>query len=149
MSKIRLWSYSGDHPTFYFPPALCFSCDFSVLAAGVRNAFCSFHSRKCARQFGSWKFWKIPPQKTNCLDLWKCCYWWQFWFWEYVVSPSLSCSHDRTIKVEKILKASLDLIPSPSPSVKIQIMDRKVCLRCKGKIQAIFLNRFYFTIPDP
>ena len=32
--------------------------------------------------------------------------------------------------VEKILKGSLDLIPSPS--VKIQIMDGKVCLRCKG-----------------
>jgi hypothetical protein len=30
-------------------------------------------------------------------------------------------------------KASLDLIPSPSPSVKTQIMDGKVCLRCKGK----------------
>ena len=35
------------------------------------------------------------------------------------------------IKVEKILKGSLDLIPSPS--VKIQIMVGKVCLRCKGK----------------
>ena len=30
-------------------------------------------------------------------------------------------------KVEKILKCSLDSIPSPS--LKIQIMDRKVCLR--------------------
>ena len=30
-------------------------------------------------------------------------------------------------KVEKILKGSLDLIPSPSPSVKIQIMGGKVC----------------------
>ena len=37
------------------------------------------------------------------------------------------------IKVEKILKGSLDSIPSPSPSVKIQIMGWKVCLRCKGK----------------
>ena len=36
-------------------------------------------------------------------------------------------------KVEKILKGSLDLIPSPTPSVKTQIMGRKVCLRCKGK----------------
>jgi hypothetical protein len=36
-------------------------------------------------------------------------------------------------KVEKILKGSLDLIPSPSPSVKIQIMGGKVCLICKGK----------------
>ena len=36
-------------------------------------------------------------------------------------------------KVEKILKGSLDSIPSPSPTVKIQIMGGKVCLRCKGK----------------
>ena len=36
-------------------------------------------------------------------------------------------------KVEKILKDSLDLIPSPSPSVKIQIIGGKVCMRCKGK----------------
>ena len=32
-------------------------------------------------------------------------------------------------KVEKILKGSLDTISSPSPSVKIQIMGGKVCLR--------------------
>ena len=31
------------------------------------------------------------------------------------------------------VKGCLDLIPSPSPSVKIQIMGGKVCLRCKGK----------------
>ena len=37
------------------------------------------------------------------------------------------------LKVEKILKGSLYLIQSPSPSVKIQIMGRKSCLRCKGK----------------
>ena len=37
-------------------------------------------------------------------------------------------------KVEKILKGSLDSIPSPSPSVKIQIMGGKICLRCRGKI---------------
>ena len=36
-------------------------------------------------------------------------------------------------KVEKILKGSLDSILSPSPSVKIQITGRKVCLRWKGK----------------
>jgi hypothetical protein len=32
-------------------------------------------------------------------------------------------------KVEKILKGSLDSIPSPSPSVKIQTKGGKVCLR--------------------
>ena len=36
-----------------------------------------------------------------------------------------------SIKVEKILKGSLDSISSPS--MKIQIMGEKVCLRCKGK----------------
>ena len=35
--------------------------------------------------------------------------------------------------VETMLKGSLDLIPSPSPAVKIQIMGGKVCLRWKGK----------------
>ena len=34
-------------------------------------------------------------------------------------------------KVGNILKGSLDSIPSPS--VKIQIIGSKVCLRCKGK----------------
>jgi hypothetical protein len=37
------------------------------------------------------------------------------------------------VKVENILKGSLDSIPSPSPSVKIQILGGKFCLRCKGK----------------
>ena len=37
------------------------------------------------------------------------------------------------LKVEKNLKGSLDSIPSPSPSLKIQIMGGKVCLRRKGK----------------
>ena len=36
-------------------------------------------------------------------------------------------------EVEKILKGNLDLIPSPLPLVKIQIMDGKVSLRCKAK----------------
>ena len=36
-------------------------------------------------------------------------------------------------KVEKILKGSLNLIPSPSSSVKIQVVNSKVCFRCKGK----------------
>ena len=38
------------------------------------------------------------------------------------------------LKVENFLKGSLDSIPSPSPSVKIQIMVGKVCLRCKGQL---------------
>ena len=42
-------------------------------------------------------------------------------------------NHQNVDKVEKTLKSSLDLISSPSPSVKIQIKGGKVCSRCKGK----------------
>ena len=45
-------------------------------------------------------------------------------------------------KVEKILKGSLDSIPSPSPLVKIQTMGGKVCL-CKGKRLLGVVNKFF------
>ena len=46
-------------------------------------------------------------------------------------SSGVTCNNEKDnlkiyFKVEKNLKGSLDLIPSPSPSVKIQIMGRKV-----------------------
>jgi len=44
-------------------------------------------------------------------------------------------------KVEKILKGSLDSIPSPSPSVKIQIMGGKVCF-----CQQTFKNKKFVDI---
>ena len=43
------------------------------------------------------------------------------------------------VKVEKTLKGSLDSIPSPS--VKIQIMGGRVCLRCKGKTLLGVVNK--------
>ena len=49
------------------------------------------------------------------------------------------------VKVEKILKDSLDLIPSPSTSVKIQIMGGKVCLWCKGKTMLGDVNKLLFS----
>ena len=48
-------------------------------------------------------------------------------------------------KVENILKGSLDSIPSPPPSVKIQIMGGKVCLRCKGKTLLGVVNKLLKT----
>jgi hypothetical protein len=52
-------------------------------------------------------------------------------------------------KVEKILKSSLDAIPSPS--VKIQIVGGKSCLRCKwqnivGHCQQTFENKKFVDI---
>ena len=47
------------------------------------------------------------------------------------------------IKVEKILKGSLDLIPSPSE--KIQTMGVKVSLRFKGKILLSIANKLLKT----
>ena len=44
-------------------------------------------------------------------------------------------------KVEKNEEDSLDLIPSPSPSVKIQIVGRKVYLRCQGKTLLGVVNK--------
>ena len=52
---------------------------------------------------------------------------------------------DKKKDVEKILKGSLDLILSPSPSVKIQIMGGKVCLRCKGKTLLGIVNKLLKT----
>ena len=48
-------------------------------------------------------------------------------------------------KVQKIFKGSLGLIPSPSPLVKIQVMDGKVCLRCKGKTLQGVVNKLWMT----
>ena len=48
-------------------------------------------------------------------------------------------------KVEKISKGSLDSIPSPSPSVKIQIKGGKFCLRCKGKTLLGVVNKLLKT----
>ena len=51
---------------------------------------------------------------------------------------------DPDCKVEEILKVSLKLIPSPSPSLKVQIseiMDGKVCLRCKSKTLLGVVNK--------
>ena len=53
--------------------------------------------------------------------------------------------YKKSFKVGNILKGSLDLIPSPSPSVKIQIMGGKVCLRCKGKTLLGVVNTFLKT----
>ena len=45
-------------------------------------------------------------------------------------------------KVEKILRGRLDSIPSPSPSVKIQIMGGKICWQnIAGHCQQTFENK--------
>jgi len=44
---------------------------------------------------------------------------------------------DQPTKVEKILKGSKDLIPS----LKIQIIGGKVCLRCKDKLLLAVVNK--------
>ena len=51
--------------------------------------------------------------------------------------------NDFFFKVKKSLKGSLDSISSPSPSVKIQNMGGKVCLRCKGKTLLGIVNKLF------
>ena len=48
-------------------------------------------------------------------------------------------------KVENILKGSLDLIPSPS--VKIEIIGGKVCLKCKGITLLVVVNKLFVFNP--
>ena len=52
---------------------------------------------------------------------------------------------EGTLKLENVLKGCLDLIPSPSPSVKIQVVGGKVCLRCKSKTLLGIVNNFLKT----
>ena len=62
----------------------------------------------------------------------------------FAMAGSTSKSHRWNFiscKVERILEGSLDLILSPSPLVKIQIMGGKVCLRCKGKTMLGIVNK--------
>ena len=58
---------------------------------------------------------------------------------EHIVSSQARPA--RKGKAENIFKGSLDFIQSPTPSVKIQIMARKVCLRCKGKTLLGVVNK--------
>jgi hypothetical protein len=48
-------------------------------------------------------------------------------------------------RIEKVLKGSLDSIPSSSPSVKVQIIGGKVFLRCKGKTLLGIVNKLLKT----
>ena len=49
----------------------------------------------------------------------------------------------QVFKVEKILKGSLDSIPSPSPSVKIQIWAGKFAWDVKAKHGLALLTKFW------
>jgi hypothetical protein len=60
--------------------------------------------------------------------------------WNFVWKPSMNLC-----KVEKILKGSPHWIPLHSSSVKIQIIGRKVFLRCKGKTLLVIINKLSKT----
>ena len=62
--------------------------------------------------------------------------------WAWWMETSSKCYALYHFKVENFLKGSLDLILSPSSSVKIQIMGRKFCLRCKGKTFLGIVKKF-------
>ena len=59
----------------------------------------------------------------------------------YFHAPAFSRDLNYKHKLEKKLKGSLDLIPSPPSSVKIQIVGGKVCLRFKGKTLLSIVNK--------
>ena len=67
------------------------------------------------------------------------------WTWFSCKTKTDKTLHNYS-KVGKILKGSLDLIPSPSPLSKIQITGGKVCLRCKGKTLLGVVNKLFLEI---
>ena len=80
-------------------------------------------------------FFTVKNQSANIFSRYHSTQLQQLWIWGKKGGQILSFFKDNwtLIKVENMLKGSLDSIPSPSPSVKIQIMGVKVCLWCKGK----------------
>ena len=71
----------------------------------------------------------------------------------FCISNSAKVRKVIIIKVEKILKGSLDSIPSPWSSVKIQIMSGKVGFRCEGKTLLGIINKLlkvksFLTMPS-
>ena len=90
-------------------------------------------------------FLKKTPDDLFSRDLEEICKFVTLQIEIYFISKNkMTCESEakkKWIKVEKILKGSLDLIPSPSHSVKIQITGGKVCLRCKVKTLMDIVNK--------
>ena len=93
-------------------------------------------------------FWSCSCYRPSSTMFWSWVWvnlsvgWWDSgWLWDLSKYLPQSVSY----KVEKILKGSLDSMPSPSRSVKIQIMGRKVCLSCKVKRLLGIVNKLLNT----
>ena len=64
------------------------------------------------------------------------------WFYNYVFQyENKEVVTWVTDKIENVLKGRLYSIPTSSTSVKIQIMGKKICLRCKGKTLLGVVNK--------
>ena len=65
---------------------------------------------------------------------------WRWWDWTQAIFLK-----SFLLYLQNISKGSLDSFPSSSPSVKIQIMSGRVCLRCKGKTLLGIVNKLLNT----
>ena len=84
----------------------------------------------------------IQKSTKGIVQMDKSNVWWlEFLNFQFSYLKSFSYKIQLVCKVEKILKGSLDSIPSPSPSMKIQIIGRKVCLKCEGKTLLGVVNK--------
>ena len=98
-------------------------------------------------------FWTFSVLPTILAQIQYCVYTEVYFFFQIWITRTIFPEYVRTIfgnkifKVEKILKGSLNSIPSPSPSpsLKIQIMGVKVCLRFKGKTLLGVVNKLLRT----
>ena len=104
-------------------------------------------SRQTIRELITWFSLSFMRPSSLVLSMFLCMGFVIIWN-SIGVSKAISLIDDHknlnlACKVEKILKGSLDSIPSPLPSVKIQIMGGKVCLRCKSKTLLGIVNKLF------
>ena len=108
-----------------------------------------FHTESCGLRLGRWWWCRRQRRRLDSLySLTVPC-------WGHLRSSmdillrtlvqQLKELYPVPTKVEKILIGSLDLIPSPLPSVKIQIIGGKVCFRCNCKTLLGVVNKLLKT----
>ena len=128
---------------------------YDSISLNIRKLFCVSCNSKNGPHSGTKLYISLWERKikTHYLDsIWQFWPLWKGWSRSSITTSIFTICLGIRInffyhlkKVERILKGSLDLIPLPSPSAKIQIMDREVCLTNKGKTLLIIVNKVLKT----
>ena len=123
----------------YYRPSFCIIVDFFQIKMVLVSSF--FNKWRTPWSMTNQEFHKAMVSSQTKIHTNYKTQTYQF----FKISGELFKRCISQVKVEIILKGSLASIPSPLPSVKIQIMGWKVCLRCKGKTLLGVVNQLLKT----